>query len=64
MGLTSSDGGHIFIDGSCFGPALPRIRLAGWGVVVTDGRGKVDRAIWGRAPFCPAPAQDARGGED
>eukprot|EP00959_Pyramimonas_sp_CCMP1952_P066647 1391401-Pyramimonas_sp.AAC.1 len=64
MGLTLGDGNHIFVDGSCFEPALPRIRSAGLGVVVTDGWGSMDRAIWGRVPLCAAPAQVARDGED
>ena len=57
-------GSHVFADGSCFEAALPRIRSAGWAVVVTDGRGGVLRAIWGRVPSSLAPGQVAKDGED
>ena len=58
-GLTTSfvlRGGGVFVDGSCFNPAVAELARAGFGVCQADAAGKVAKRCVGAGPS-PNPAK-------
>eukprot|EP00959_Pyramimonas_sp_CCMP1952_P349295 7318599-Pyramimonas_sp.AAC.1 len=58
------NGHHVFVDGSGLDQAYPRLRTAGWSVVIYDETYKLVAEAWGAVPIAVAPEQLARDGED
>ncbi|CAK0827805.1 unnamed protein product, partial [Prorocentrum cordatum] len=58
------DGHRVFVDGSGLDQAHPRLRAAGWSVVVHDAGRRLAAEAQGAAPIQEAPEQLARGRGD
>eukprot|EP00959_Pyramimonas_sp_CCMP1952_P173834 3632316-Pyramimonas_sp.AAC.1 len=54
----------VFTDGSCILGDVPRLRSAGWSVVVLSKEGAILAEAWGAVPPSLCPPQTARAGED
>ena len=64
IGPFLEDGALVFVDGSGLDQDHPRLRTAGWAVVIYDNQRRFRAAAWGAVPLAEGPDQLPRDGED